>query len=283
MTTYIAAYDTERDSCIAGVRRIVEVHEKYEMPATFFIVAELLDEQGNEYRRLIGDNPLFEVASHTYTHMLMREHRLCGSPGPKEKYQREIVGSKKRIEDCFGCKVVGFRIPVGFSDGLRGAPDLLHLCQEAGYEYSSSQLWGPKETMPALIEEPFNYAEQGYSGIWEVPACGWHENLLKGNNQWDPQPLQLFPHPMPEAAATRFVKTPQEEFEMHRCFIDKAADRGAGHVSLIWHPWSLHRFDPEMKMLELMFKNVGGRSMAACTFAKYVKTLNCARTGEDTL
>ena len=76
MTMYIAAYDVEADECLDGVRRIVEVHTKYEMPATFFIVARLLDKQGDEYRRLIGDNPLFEIASHTYTHMLLREHRL---------------------------------------------------------------------------------------------------------------------------------------------------------------------------------------------------------------
>jgi len=273
MTVYIAAYDTESDACLIGVRRIVEIHEKYEMPATFFVVARLLDDQGDEYRRLIGDHPLFEIASHTYTHMLLRDHRLCGVAGPKEEHEREIVGSKKRIEEGFGCEVVGFRTPVGFSDGLRGAPELLRLCNEAGYRYSSSLAWGPKETVPALIEEPFPYAEQGYSEIWEVPPCGWHENLLKGNNRWDPQPLQLFPHPMPEAAATRFVETPQEEFDMHRLFIDKAMEIGAGHVSLIWHPWSLHRFDPAMKMLELVFQYVRDRNLPARTFADYVKTL----------
>lgn len=273
MTTYIAAYDTEADECLAGVRRIVEVHEKYDMPATFFIVARLLDRYGEEYRRLIGDSPLFEIASHSYTHMLLRDHRLCGPAGPQEEHEREIVESKKRIEDCFGCDVAGFRTPVGFSDGLRGAPELLKLCHQAGYVYTSSLLWGPRDTVPALIENPFPYSEDGYSDLWEIPACGWPENLLKGNNKWEPEPLQLFPHPMPEAAPTRFVETPEEEFNMHRLFIDKAVAMHAFHVSLIWHPWSLHRFDPEMKMLELMFQYVRDRRLPVAIFTEFVRTL----------
>ena len=274
MTKYIAAYDTESDACLDGVRRIVEVHEKYGMPATFFLVAGLLDKQGDEYRRLIGDNPLFEIACHTYTHMLLRDHRLSDSPaGPARAHRREIVGSKKRIEDHFGREVVGFRTPWGYSDGLRGAPNLLRLCAKAGYRYTSSLAWGPRESLPALVLDSFTYAEQGYPDLWEIPACGWHENLLKGNNAWDPRPIQLFPHPMPEAAATRCVETPREEFDMHRHFIDKAMALGTGHVSLIWHPWSLHRFDPQMEMLELVFQYVRRCGLAAGTFAEHVETL----------
>ena len=273
MTAYIAAYDTEQDGCLAGVRRIVEIHEKYGVPATFFMVASVLERQRDEYVALLGDNPLFEVASHTYTHMLLRDHRLCGQAGPPSAYEHEIVGSKLRIEEVFGREAVGFRTPVGFADGLRGAPQLLDLCRRAAYRYSSSLAWGPKDSVPALIEEPFTYADEGYPELWELPPCGWHENLLKGNNAWEPEVLQLFPHPMPEAAVTGFVKTPAEEFNVHRVFIDKAVEKGASHVSLIWHPWSLHRFDPGMEMLELVFAYVDSLQLPAFTFADYLNTL----------
>jgi peptidoglycan/xylan/chitin deacetylase (PgdA/CDA1 family) len=278
VTTYIAAYDTESDACLEGVRRIVQVHEKHHMPATFFLVARLLDGQGEEYRRLLGDNPLFEIACHSYTHMLLRPHRLCGQPGPTEQHPREIIESKRRIEDHFARAVTGFRTPVGFCDGLRGAPELLDLCRRAGYRYSSSLAWGPYETVPALVLEAFSYAQEGYPDIWEIPPCGWHENLLKGNNRWDPRPLQLFPHPMPEAAATDYVRTPQQEFDMHRLFLDKAVATGIGHVSLIWHPWSLHRFDPQMNMLEMVFGHVRQGNLPVSTFGQYAAMLQ-ARGG----
>lgn len=38
MTAYIAAYDTESPDCLEGVRKIVRVHEHYELPATFFLL-----------------------------------------------------------------------------------------------------------------------------------------------------------------------------------------------------------------------------------------------------
>jgi len=273
MTTYIAAYDTEQDNCVTALRRIVEVHEKYEMPATFFVVARLLEERGPECRSLIGANPLFEIASHSSTHRLLRDNRLCGRACPESEHEREIVDSKRRVEDFFGREVTGFRTPVGFCDGLRGAPGLLTLLQQAGYSYSSSQLWGPLDTVPGLVEEAFTYAEDGFPELWEVPGCGWHENLLKGNNAWQPRPLQLFPHPVPEAAPRGFVETPAEEFAVHRVFIDKAVATGTGHVSLVWHPWSLHRFDPGMEMLELVFQHVRDLGLPVSTFADHVRTL----------
>jgi peptidoglycan/xylan/chitin deacetylase (PgdA/CDA1 family) len=274
MTTYIAAYDTESQDCLLAVRQIVEIHRKYQIPATFFIVARLLEQQGQEYRRLIGDDPLFEIASHSYTHMLLHDHRVCGKAGPRHQYEHEIIESKQRIEECFDRNVIGFRPPVGSSTGLRGKPDLLGLCQKAGYRYSSSLLWGPGETMPALLHEPFTYAEEGYPELLEVPACGWHENVLKGTTVLDPPvPLLLFPHPMPEAARTSPVKTPREEFDVHRLFVDRAMQTGAGSVSLIWHPWSLYRFDPQMTMLEWLFMYVGEKELPVATFADYVWTL----------
>ena len=273
MTAYLAAYDTEKDECLAAVRKIVEVHKKHEMPATFFLVARLLESQGDAYRELLGDDPLFEIACHTYTHMRLREHRLCGKPGPEEKHAYEVVESKRRIEDCFGRQVVGFRAPVSFCDGFRGALDLLRLLSQAGYRYSSSLAWGPDDSLPALIRDPFPYSDEGYPEIWEVPACGWHENVLKGHSRLAPKAMQIFPHPMPEAAPARFIETAEEEVNMNRVFLDKAAQTNARHVTLLWHPWSLDRFDPDMTMLDLTFQHVRKLGLPAMTFADHVGTL----------
>jgi peptidoglycan/xylan/chitin deacetylase (PgdA/CDA1 family) len=272
VTTFIAAYDTELTACLEAVRGIVAVHEEFDLPATFFIVAGLLEQQGAAYAQLFSGHPRFEIASHTYTHMLLRDHRVCGKAGPREQFRREIVESKKRIEEVFGRTIHGFRPAVGFSDGLRGAPELLDLCAFAGYRYTSSLLWGPQESMPALLAQPFRYAAEGHAELWEVPGCGWHENLLKPRDYLNPALLQLYPHPMPEAALVRLIQTPEEEAALNRCFIDRALE-AAGHVSLIWHPWSLRRFDPELKMLRLTFQYVRERGLETRTFAEYVSAL----------
>lgn len=274
MTMYIAAYDTESDRCLAALPRIVELHEKYDMPGTFFIVARLLDgPQAAEYKALLGGNPRFEVASHTYTHMLLRKVRLSPPPGPPAQYEHEIIDSKRRIEDHFGRPVVGFRMPWGSCQAMRGMPQLLGLLDRAGYRYDSSLAWGPEDTMPALIEKPFTYAEDGYPQLWEIPPCGWQENVMKADPGWGQKPLQLFPHPMPEANLSDYVQTPEEEFRVHRLFLDKAVDCGAGCASLIWHPWSLHRFDPEVKMVEMVFQYVRRHKLPVGNFAEYAQTL----------
>ncbi len=276
MTTFLAAYDTENPLCIETLPRIVEVHEQHQVPATFFIVARLAESHAGAFRRLIVGKPWFEIASHSWTHMLLREHRLCGKPGPAEQFPHEIVDSKRHIEELFGCKVTGFRPPVCFEKGFHGAPHLLELVRRAGYAYISSIGWGPHDSLPIMPQAAFTYAEDGYPDIWEIPPCGWHENLLKGNNRWDPRPIQLFPHPFPEAAITDFVKTPEEEFQVHAKFIDRAKRDGLGHVSVLWHPWSLNSFDPKMEMLDRVFTYIRQQNIPAATFADYAKTLQGA-------
>ena len=64
-------------------------------------------------------------------------------------------------------------------------------------------------------------------------------------------------------------------------FIDKAVLQDAPHVSLVWRPWSLVRFDPAMKMLELTFQCVRDRGLTARTFADYLSTLKGSSRKED--
>jgi len=267
MTTYIAAYDTESPDCLAGVREIVKRHEAYGIPATFFMVANLLDKQEAEYVALLRNHPLFEIACHSYTHMLLLDTPEFGKCGPLDQFPHEIVESKMRLEDVFGCEVTGFRPPVSSADALRPAPEALRLLDAAGYNYVSSLAWGPQWSLPALLVEPFTYAKEGYPNLWELPPCGWHENLLKGNNNCGPVRIGLFPPVMPETIPETYITTPEEEIQYNnRPFIDKAARDNFPFVSLIWHPWSLHRFDPTMKMLDLTFSYVRDQGIASQTF-----------------
>ena len=272
---YVAAYDTESPACLEAVRRIVRMHEKHAAPATFFIVAQLLDANEAEYVALLKDNPLFEIASHSYTHMVLRDTPELGKAGPVEQFPREIVDSKRRIEDAFGREVVGFRAPVSFVDGMKSAPEALRLLAEAKYRYVSSLAWGPSWSLPALLVRPFTYAEEGYPDLWEFPPCGWHENLLKGNNDCGPVRIGLFPPAMPETIPPRYIETPEEEFAYNnKPFIDKAVVDEMPLVSLIWHPWSLNRFDPDMRMLDMTFRYVRERGLSLGTFADLLEDMN---------
>jgi len=271
-TRYIAAYDSESPACLAACRKIVAVHKKFEMPATFFITGKTLEANAKEYKTLLAD-PLFEVASHTWSHKLLRDNALCGSAVSAQEKREEIFKAKELIERVFEQPCVGLRPAVGFDNAFRGARDVLELVQEAGFRYVSSLLWGPDCSMPALIEAPFRYSTDGFADLWELPGHGWHENLLKDHNRWGSRRLTLWPSPMPEGIPTKFVKTPRDEFEVNRIFLDKALEMNKPHVSLIWHPWSLHAFDPEMKMLELTFAHARKIGLIPSTYADLHKQL----------
>jgi peptidoglycan/xylan/chitin deacetylase (PgdA/CDA1 family) len=285
-TYYIAAYDTEMydttrlgpgvPSCLEACFRIVEVHRRFNMPATFFIVGKALEANPAEYRALL-DDPLFEIASHTYSHKMLLDHPICGRAASPPEIEQEIRRGKQVVEEVFGRPCVGMRTGCGFSNGLAGATDILRLNSDAGYAYVSSQLWGPDFSLPAPLNPPFTYAEEGFPVLRELPGHGWHENLLKGNNRifgYRPSRTLLFPPTMPEAIPDRYVETPEEEFAVNRIFLDRAAADNLLYISLIWHPWSLMLFDPAMRMLELTFTHVRALDLQPTTFAGLNATLS---------
>jgi len=264
MTSYIAAYDTENPLCPAACRMIVAMHRRHQMPATFFIVGKALLANAKEYRELL-DDPLFEVASHTWSHRMLRDHPWCGAAPDADGVREEIFRGKQAIEDVFERPCVGLRPGCGFVDGLTGAPQVLSWVNEAGFRYVSGQLWGPEYSMPAPLSQPYRY--EGFPNLWELPGHGWHENLLKNHNRWGAKRLMLWPQPFPEAIPASFLKTPEDETAVNRIFIERAQRDNLNFVSLIWHPWSLAKFDPEMRMLDQTFTLVKSLGLRTTTYA----------------
>jgi len=272
MTLYIAAYDAESPACLAACRKIASVHRRLGMPATFFVVGKRLEEETDGYRELLSD-PLFEVASHSYSHKSLRDHPFCGPAVAPDEARREIELGKEWVERVFERPCVGLRPACGFPDGFRGAPDLVGLIAAAGYRYVSSAAWGPDYSLPAPLAGPFTYAEEGAADLWELPCHGWHENLLKNNNRLGPRRMILWPPPDQRLIPQSFISTPQEEFAVNRVLLEQAAEQNLPHVSLIWHPWSLDRFDPEMRMLEMTFAHVREMGLKAGTFGDLCDSL----------
>jgi peptidoglycan/xylan/chitin deacetylase (PgdA/CDA1 family) len=280
MTRYIAAYDTEvapspRHSlppCVEACEAIAAMHRKHGVPATFFIVGRVLEQTPDAFRRLL-DDPLFEIASHTWSHRMLRDNPFCGKAAPPDAIREEIFRGKEAIERHFpDQRCICLRPGCSFTDGLRGAEQVLGWVSEAGYEYVSSQAWGPDYTLPAGLDQGYSYAADGFPGLWEYPCHGWHDNVLKtmtGPGYWDtPRRVVAFPPPFPEAIPPRPITGPEEEFRYNnKVFIDRALKDNLDYVTLIWHPWSLALFDPSMQMLDRTFRYVREQGLEPTTFA----------------
>ena len=122
MAHYVAAYDTEavyswwqppdpgksgyearvsyegeaKQTFLAGARAVADVHLQTQTPATFFIVAKLIDHCGPELRHIL-DQPDFDLQCHSYTHP-----DLIAIADDEQALRYELVDSKKCIEDAFG-------------------------------------------------------------------------------------------------------------------------------------------------------------------------------------
>ncbi len=274
MPAFIAAYDTENmERCLPACRKILEIHERHEMPGTFFIVGRLLEKLGSEYKALFADHPLVEVASHTYSHLMLKDHPVCGPAGTPDVIRQQIIDGVRTVEDLFERKCLGLRPGCGFDDGFQTAPLCLELAREAGLEYVSSQLWGRDYTMPSPLIQAYTYAEQGHPDLWEIPGHGWHDNVVK--NSWNRPPSRMIAWPpiMPEAIPARRIESSQEQFDLEKIFIDRAVKDKLGFVSLIWHPWSLFNFDEQLRMLDLLFAYVREQGLDLTTYADYCRQL----------
>ena len=65
------------EETLASIMQITQLLKKQKVPATFFIVGKVIERAGQDLSNLLNDNFLFDIGSHTYSHMeILRFHYL---------------------------------------------------------------------------------------------------------------------------------------------------------------------------------------------------------------
>ena len=232
------------DECLKAVEAIHGVLSRNNAPATFFVVGEVLERAGADLGSLLSD-PLFEIQSHSYTHMHIKDD----DPNILSQFENELEKTAQLIHRYFGKPPRGFAAPGGFYRGLRGYQKQLAILKDQGYVYVNTDASGPPEQwMPAQFTQPYWYDEEGFPEILEVPVTGWHCNMLFNtghqNDNW--KPAAGFPD---GTVMERLPVTIQEGFEARRKELQYAIDKQLIYLPAM-HPWSVYRFDPELEHLE---------------------------------
>lgn len=264
MTYYLASYDVETIRCLEGVESIVRHHKAYNISATFFVVGELLEDRewARELKKLI-DDPLFDIQCHTYSHLQLK----FGPEADNEflnTLNREISSTNKLIYEQLGRSVMGFRTPMGFSNGLRGECGILKVLWDNGIRYVSSKAVGKHGTVPAPFASPFYYDEEDIlHPILEIPVHGWHDNILKGYNfcpvMWPPIYSWGYPGHAPE--------TPKEEFAVNEQWLNQAIQSSQSTFAPVFHPWAVRRFDQNAGTIELILQNLIEKKVPTLTYS----------------
>jgi peptidoglycan/xylan/chitin deacetylase (PgdA/CDA1 family) len=263
MTVYLASYDVETERCLPGVRAIANQHKKYQIPATFFVVGELLEEDrwATEFAKML-DDPLFSIQNHTYSHILLRfgnevDDEYLGT------LSNELENTNRLIERYFNQTPVGLRSPMGFEHGLSGESSTLKVLWHNHIRFVSSQALGPHGTVPSLLSDAYHYDEEDIlHPILEIPVHGWHDNVLKGYNYCP----ALWPPEYDWSVLQRPPATPQEEFSIYRTWCEKAMEIKLKHFAPIFHPWAVNRFNREAETIGLLLDHVVTNNIPTDTY-----------------
>jgi len=113
-------------SFLDGINRFQETIEFHCIPASFFVVGELINVLTETLRNL--DMKGHDIAVHGWNHA----RPITMDP---QSFRMDVDRSKKELEDVLGKKVIGYRAPCFSLDRER-----LNILQEAGFKYDSSRI-----------------------------------------------------------------------------------------------------------------------------------------------
>jgi len=266
MTNYIFHYDLEStDLCVKAAPVLAELHQKNNIPATFFILGTVLEQKGNELRSIFSDSPLFDIQSHTYSHKMLRNNRMHGAGISLEEMRKEIELGKKLVEDVFERPCIGVRSGCGFHRGFQGEVERLAILADADIKYFSSDLRGPADSIPAGLVQAYWYDEEGFDELLEMPGHGWHDNVLKAKGgAWLCLP---WPPVLAWGAPNRPPETPEEEFAVQKVWIDRALKEKLDYVSLVYHPHSIYRMSEKCQTMALIMQYVQDEGIPTTTYS----------------
>lgn len=266
-TRYIFHYDLESDTCLQAAPKLAELHRRYNIPATFFMLGTTLEKWGKELRAIFGEDPLFDLESHTYSHRMLKDNLMHGPGVSLEELKVEIERGIRLVEDTFERPCIGVRSGCGFYKGFRGERERLKVLWDCGVRFFSSDLRGPGDSIPAGLTQAYWYDEEGFPELLEMPGHGWHDNVLKMKQSGLAFRLMLpWPLLLQWGIPNRPTETPEEELEVQKVWIERAISLGLDYLSLVYHPHSIYRMSEDCRVMELLMQYVLERGMPTTTY-----------------
>lgn len=182
------------ESTVEGLEIITELHSKHEVPATLFFTGKTLLqslEAAEKTRSALGK--LVDIQQHTFSHVMFKDVLYEPSPGEKIIYKAppisllepEVRLASEVLRDYLKVDCKGIRTPFCYFNGLRGETQLLEMLTKYGMKFVSSFGRNEQGAHPTPWVQPYNYAEDGFNDLIELPIQSWFDVIWYDVNGWE--------------------------------------------------------------------------------------------------
>jgi len=261
--------DTEVDveervrESLSAVDVIVSILDEYQAPATFFILGWLLDYAGDEYAKRLGQRDNFDIQSHTYSHGSLKPGGLS-----LEELDDEVKQTKELIRKLFNVESIGVRGPGGYYRGMQGHPDRLKILWDNGARFIGTDSAGPPgAVMPAPFAQPYWYEKEGFPELLELPATGFHCTYLL-RTIGDPLGWKNMVGFATGEILKELPNNPDEQIAVRQKEFQYAIDNDLVYSPAL-HPWSIYRFDNELRCLRCLIQMARDNNVPIKSFKEY--------------
>jgi polysaccharide deacetylase family protein (PEP-CTERM system associated) len=152
-----ADWDAKELRVERNVRRILELFERHDTKATFFVLGWIAKRLPGMVREIAAAG--HEVASHGFNHTRVTQQQ-------PDEFRTDVVSTKRLLEDVVGQEVIGYRAATySINEANLWALDVLG---ETGHRYSSS-IYPIKHDLYGIPNAPRFHFPVGESKLTEIP------------------------------------------------------------------------------------------------------------------
>lgn len=213
------------DHLTAPTRRTLELFDDLGVTATFFVVADVVDNYPGLVEEIAERG--HEIGCHGLHHESTIDADTKERRFTRREYRERIDAAKRKLEDATGREVVGFRAPGAYVGGW-----VLDVIEDLGFEYDSS----------VARNSLFNKTDGDLEGVETTPYVPRRGSLSPGGDR----ALLELPWPYWELGP---VRIPTGGGPLVRLFGETIVKRGVlqslerGASSFYFHPLDIARTD----------------------------------------
>lgn len=270
--TMLIGYDvewrsTEGDVTEQFLTTAQALHQRLNVPTTFFIVGQTLERCVPNFQAVM-DDPLIDLQQHTYSHQLLKTVYIDDGKSirvtrgvPPEETRREVRKTTQLLKQHLDVECIGLTGPWCYYRGLRDRPDLLQILHEEGIRFTRTDGRNEKDWHPVDMDlQPYWYDALGFPDMLEVPIHGWHDCVIRAEVfGWEDLDAWV---------------------DSVKPYIDRAASEDKV-FSLCQHDWSSTRADPEMRATEAILRYGQERGVRFMTYLDYYRECKRKRSAES--